>query len=537
MTDELIKVYGLTQHLRMCQCGKQWQPASAADINCFHTDMYVAFLQQLACNAREVIDELPNHILNASVCFTETAWCALQFINRMRARARMHAARPPPALLSSLYASGDRRAVASTRKIHHPHMRSRSLACTRRVYSALYAGGSIAAANALVAGDDVAINFMGGQVHARRDCASGFSYVNDVVLAILTLLRAPLGSLEDGVNTGGERRVLYVNLDGWHASGVEEAFYTTDRVLTISLHRRADGVFPGSGGSADAGMDAGKHHSINLPVSAGLDDEGVSALLLPVLAAAAAKFCPHCIVCSAGAGVLAADRLGCLNVSLDGFVAAITALAELKLPLLVLGGCAFTNLTAAKAWTAATAALCGVELPTQPEECGESLGPLDCYPSSELGLSVPKVVMENLNTPASLEATKGNALKSLEAMTQRTAPGGRTKRPLAAASEVKTKGAAGGPEAAAADSGDEAAVATGDSGQAQDSGEPPAEPPATAADAGGDADMAEGGGSPGAAEGTAPMEIETSRPTAVEDAKTIEERMVAEEPGLGDEDE
>ena len=89
MTDELIKVYGLTQHLRMCQCGKQWQPASAADINCFHTDMYVAFLQQLACNAREVIDELPNHILNASVCFTETAWCALQFINRSAFLAKL----------------------------------------------------------------------------------------------------------------------------------------------------------------------------------------------------------------------------------------------------------------------------------------------------------------------------------------------------------------------------------------------------------------------------------------------------------------
>ena len=27
------------------------------------------------------------------------------------------------------------------------------------------------------------------QTHARRDCASGFSYVNDVVLAMLTLLR------------------------------------------------------------------------------------------------------------------------------------------------------------------------------------------------------------------------------------------------------------------------------------------------------------------------------------------------------------
>jgi acetoin utilization deacetylase AcuC-like enzyme len=101
----------------------------------------------------------------------------------------------------------------------------------------LYAGGSLAAAQALVSGDDVAINLMGGQTHARRDCASGFSFVNDAVLAILHLLRAPPASLEDASSGGETRRVLFLNLDGWHSSGVEEAFFTTNRVMCISLHR------------------------------------------------------------------------------------------------------------------------------------------------------------------------------------------------------------------------------------------------------------------------------------------------------------
>ena len=78
--------------------------------------------------------------------------------------------------------------------------------------------------------------------------------------------------------------MLFVNLDAWHSSGVEEAFYCTDRVMCVSLHRYAEGVFPGSGGLADTGKDNGAHHNINLPVSDGLDDAGLEALLLPVLA-------------------------------------------------------------------------------------------------------------------------------------------------------------------------------------------------------------------------------------------------------------
>jgi histone deacetylase 1/2 len=46
----------------------------------------------------------------------------------------------------------------------------------------------------------------------------------DIVLAILELLRT-------------YRRVLYIDIDVHHGDGVEEAFYTTDRVMTVSLHK------------------------------------------------------------------------------------------------------------------------------------------------------------------------------------------------------------------------------------------------------------------------------------------------------------
>jgi acetoin utilization deacetylase AcuC-like enzyme len=41
-------------------------------------------------------------------------------------------------------------------------------------------------------------------------------------------------------------RVLYIDVDVHHGDGVEEAFYTTDRVMTASFHRFGE-FFPGTG--------------------------------------------------------------------------------------------------------------------------------------------------------------------------------------------------------------------------------------------------------------------------------------------------
>lgn len=83
--------------------------------------------------------------------------------------------------------------------------------------------GSIGAAQKLNHGDsDIAIkyssssfglaNFLswsGGLHHAKRNAASGFCYVNDIVLAILELLKY-------------HARVLYIDIDIHHGDGVEE---------------------------------------------------------------------------------------------------------------------------------------------------------------------------------------------------------------------------------------------------------------------------------------------------------------------------
>lgn len=40
---------------------------------------------------------------------------------------------------------------------------------------------------------------------------------------------------------------MYIDIDVHHGDGVEEAFYTCERVLTISFHLYADGFFPETG--------------------------------------------------------------------------------------------------------------------------------------------------------------------------------------------------------------------------------------------------------------------------------------------------
>ena len=40
--------------------------------------------------------------------------------------------------------------------------------------------------------------------------------------------------------------MLYIDIDNHHGDGVEEAFYTTDRVMTVSFHKYGE-YFPGTG--------------------------------------------------------------------------------------------------------------------------------------------------------------------------------------------------------------------------------------------------------------------------------------------------
>ena len=86
------------------------------------------------------------------------------------------------------------------------------------------AGASLDAADLNICGYNTVVNWSGGYHHAKKRQASGFCYVNDIVLCILELLKA-------------YDKVMYLDIDVHHGDGVEEAFYETDRVMTVSFHQ------------------------------------------------------------------------------------------------------------------------------------------------------------------------------------------------------------------------------------------------------------------------------------------------------------
>ena len=123
-----------------------------------------------------------------------------------------------------------------------------------------YAGASLAAARRLRAGaTDIAINWTGGLHHAKKFEASGFCYINDIVLAILELLQT-------------FPRVLYIDIDIHHGDGVQEAFYTSNRVMTVSFHKYGNDFFPCTGDISETGVGLGKHFCLNVPLQDGIDD-------------------------------------------------------------------------------------------------------------------------------------------------------------------------------------------------------------------------------------------------------------------------
>ncbi|GAB5034507.1 histone deacetylase 1 [Nannochloropsis oceanica] len=148
--------------------------------------------------------------------------------------------------------------------------------------------------------------------------------IADIVLAILELLKY-------------HPRVLYIDIDIHHGDGVEEAFYCTDRVMTVSFHKYGD-FFPGTGNIKDTGSKAGKNYSVNVPLEDGIDDASYEMVFKPVMEKVMEVYQPTAVVLQCGADSLTGDRLGCFNLTLKGHAKCVEMMKSYNVPLLILGG-------------------------------------------------------------------------------------------------------------------------------------------------------------------------------------------------------
>ena len=214
----------------------------------------------------------------------------------------------------------------------------------------LVAAGSLMAADLVATGQaDRVFHFAGGLHHALPDRASGFCYVNDPVLAILRLRERGL-------------RVAYVDIDAHHGDGVQHAFYADPNVMTISTHERGERLFPGTGFVRELGEGDAAGFSVNLPLEAYTD----SAVYLPAFEAVVPplleRFKPDVIVAQLGVDGHRTDPLTHLAFDLQGFVRAFARVLPLAPKIVALGGGGYDVRNVARGWTAAWAALNGVEL-------------------------------------------------------------------------------------------------------------------------------------------------------------------------------
>lgn len=214
-------------------------------------------------------------------------------------------------------------------------------------YISLAAGGTVTAAQLILSGEaDIAFNPSGGFHHAHAGRASGFCYVNDVVLGCMELADAG-------------KRVLFLDIDAHHGDGVQDAFYDRDDVMTVSLHESGHTLFPGTGFVAEIGHGVGRGYSVNFPLPVGTYDAAFLHVLdegaLPLIRA----FAPDVIVLELGMDALAGDPLAHLHLTNNAYADAIERVLALGVPILATGGGGYHVENTVRGWTLAWSVLCG----------------------------------------------------------------------------------------------------------------------------------------------------------------------------------
>ncbi|XP_067927813.1 probable histone deacetylase 1-B [Watersipora subatra] len=284
---------------------------------------------------------------------------------------------------------------------HNRHMQRFNVGEDCPVFDGMYefcqlsGGGSVAGAVKLNKQQtDIAVNWAGGLHHAKKSEASGFCYVNDIVLGILELLKH-------------HQRVLYIDIDIHHGDGVEEAFYTTDRVMTVSFHKYGE-YFPGTGDLRDIGAGRGKYYAVNFPLRDGIDDESYEQIFQPVMAKVMEMYQPSAIVLQCGADSLSGDRLGCFNLTLKGHGRCVEFMKRYNLPLLLLGGGGYTIRNVARCWTYETSIALNSDIANELpyNDYFEYYGP-------DFKLHLSPSNMSNQNTPEYLDKIKCRLFENL----------------------------------------------------------------------------------------------------------------------------
>ena len=195
----------------------------------------------------------------------------------------------------------------------------------------------------------------GGTHHGRPARASGFCYLNDPVLGMLTWLDA------------GLQRVVYLDIDAHHGDGVQDAFADDDRVLTLSVHEA--GRWPHTGLADDRAGGAAR----NFPVPPGFNDTEMRVLLTDAILPLIQAHRPEAIFLQCGADALEEDPLARLSLSNNAHWGVVGTIRPLAPRLVVTGGGGYNPYTVGRCWAGVWATLNDIPIPPRTTPAAESL--------------------------------------------------------------------------------------------------------------------------------------------------------------------
>ncbi len=172
----------------------------------------------------------------------------------------------------------------------------------------LASGASLAAADAVMSGaatNAFSLHRPPGH-HAERDQAMGFCFFNHVAVAARHLR-----------SRHSIKRVAIVDWDVHHGNGSQNSFYEDGAVFYFSVHQQHH--YPFTGHPGETGAAEGEGTTLNVPLPPGAGDEEYRQIFQQQLRPALERFEPGFLLLSAGFDAHAADPLGGMLLTAEGF--------------------------------------------------------------------------------------------------------------------------------------------------------------------------------------------------------------------------
>jgi acetoin utilization deacetylase AcuC-like enzyme len=142
--------------------------------------------------------------------------------------------------------------------------------------------------------------------HALANRSMGFCLFGNVAIAAKVALLQP-----------GIKKVAIVDFDVHHGNGTQALIGNDPNILFVSSHQYP--FYPGTGSIREIGAGDAEGTIVNIPLQAGVGDEGFKIVCEKVIIPSLKRFKPEIILVSAGYDAHWDDPLANLNLSLNGF--------------------------------------------------------------------------------------------------------------------------------------------------------------------------------------------------------------------------